>query len=96
MGKKKMYKHKKQARLTTANRKARKELGEEELAFLIACLCGMQSSKYRCLVLQELLLVPDDKFLARFQNSSLEQHLALLFSLYQGTALKSRQGGCFC
>lgn len=83
---------KKRTRLTTANRKACKELGEEEFAFIAANLCVMQSSKSRCLVLQELLLVPDDKFLARFQNSSLEQHLALLFSLCQGTAVKSRQG----
>ena len=81
---------KKRTRFTTVNRKACKELGEEEFAFFIACLCGMQSSKSRCLALQELLLVPDDKFLARFQNSSLEQHLALLFSLYQGIAVKSQ------
>lgn len=47
MGKKKMYKRKKQARLTTANRKACKELGEEELAFLIAVEMVRESLKSR-------------------------------------------------
>ena len=47
MEKKKMYKRKKKTRFTTANRKACKELGEEEIAFLIAAEVVRENLKSR-------------------------------------------------
>ena len=47
MKEKKMYKRKKKTRFTTANRKACKELGEEEIAFLIAVEMVRESLKSR-------------------------------------------------
>ena len=47
MKEKKMYKRKKKTRFTTANRKACKELGEEEIAFLIAVEVMRENLKSR-------------------------------------------------
>lgn len=77
MEKKKMYKRKKKTRLTIANRKACKELGEEEIAFLIAAEVVRENLKSRYHFQPVPSLVLDGRFQAEYQNIPSILHIRL-------------------